>query len=293
MFNSVETLIYRGFLRTCNYTCNYCPFSKTTQRDLSKDHLALDQMISVLPQFKHPINLMITPYGEALIHRHYLKALATISKQTSVKLVGCQTNASFSVNQFVKVIEDSTGQIEKIRLWCSFHPSQISAERFLEQCLDLHKAGFIFSVGAVADYKMIEQFRLLKAKLPKTVYFWLNANEMRRTAYAPNELQAFLEIDPQFSMEISHYPADTKQCLAGRKSIFMNADGDIFACNISNTKLGNLYQNILLPTQCTAKECSCYLAYFHRTDIPELDVFGDNKIFRVPSEFQTKTTADY
>ncbi|TGC24171.1 hypothetical protein C9E90_04700, partial [Salmonella enterica subsp. enterica serovar Enteritidis] len=73
------------------------------------------------------------------------------------------------------------GDISKLRLWCSFHPSQITAERFLQQCLALSAAGITWCAGAVASMKDIAQFRWLRQQLPDQNYFWFNANECANT----------------------------------------------------------------------------------------------------------------
>lgn len=52
-------------------------------------------MVDHLPLLGTPLNVMITPYGEALRLRYYMAALAEISRYPHVQAVGIQTNASF------------------------------------------------------------------------------------------------------------------------------------------------------------------------------------------------------
>lgn len=61
----------------------------------------------------------------------------------------------------------------------------------------------------------------------------------------------------------------------------MNADGDLFACNISKIKIGNLYQQQLSSPACMARQCHCYLAYHLRQDIPALSQFDAERCFRI------------
>lgn len=91
----IHTLFYRGYLKSCNYHCGYCPFHKHARNDKKRDEAALWRMVDHLPILGTPLNVMITPYGEALRLRYYMAALAEISRYPHVQAVGIQTNASF------------------------------------------------------------------------------------------------------------------------------------------------------------------------------------------------------
>ncbi|MEY5966124.1 hypothetical protein WJD70_23690, partial [Salmonella enterica subsp. enterica serovar Corvallis] len=153
----IHTLFYRGYLKSCNYHCGYCPFHKHARNDKKRDEAALWRMVDHLPLLGTPLNVMITPYGEALRLRYYMAALAEISRYPHVQAVGIQTNASFSLMSLLESFRAGGGDISKLRLWCSFHPSQITAERFLQQCLALSAAGITWCAGAVASMKDIDQ----------------------------------------------------------------------------------------------------------------------------------------
>lgn len=90
--------------------------------------------------------------------------------------------------------------------------------------------------------KDIDQFRWLRQQLPDQNYFWFNANECANTRHTVEETISFGELDPLYVIETQQWPAQLDICTAGRKSIFMNAEGDLFACHISKIKMGNLYQ---------------------------------------------------
>lgn len=278
---NIHTLFYRGYLKSCNYHCGYCPFHKHARNDKKRDEAALWRMVDHLPLLGTPLNVMITPYGEALRLRYYMAALAEISRYPHVQAVGIQTNASFSLMSLLESFHAGGGDISKLRLWCSFHPSQITAERFLQQCLALSAAGITWCAGAVASMKDIDQFRWLRQQLPDQNYFWFNANECANTRHTVEETIAFGELDPLYVIETQQWPAQLDICTAGRKSIFMNAEGDLFACHISKIKMGNLYQQRLNSPACQAKQCHCFLAYQHRLDIPLLNHLDTSRCFRI------------
>ncbi|CFR92628.1 inner membrane protein [Salmonella enterica subsp. enterica serovar Typhimurium str. DT104] len=60
----IHTLFYRGYLKSCNYHCGYCPFHKHARNDKKRDEAALWRMVDHLPLLGTPLNVMITPYGE-------------------------------------------------------------------------------------------------------------------------------------------------------------------------------------------------------------------------------------
>ena len=97
----IQTLIYRGEIKSCNYRCGYCPFHKQDRNDKQQDEAALWRMVEHLPALGSPLNVLITPYGEALRYRYYMAAMAKISRYSHVQAVGIQTNASFNLSSLI------------------------------------------------------------------------------------------------------------------------------------------------------------------------------------------------
>ena len=116
---------------------------------------------------------------------------------------------------------------------------------------------------------------------PADIYFWLNANERDKRPTSDERNSQFQLLDPLYYLETSLWPANVEFCLGGKKSVFMNADGDLFACNISKIKIGNLYQQQLSSPACMSRHCHCYLAYHLREDIPALSQFDAERCFRI------------
>lgn len=210
-----------------------------------------------------------------------MAAMAEISRYSHVQAVGIQTNASFNLSTLVATFQHSQGDLAKLRLWCSFHPSQASKEVFLKQILAIKDAGITCSVGAVASVDNYDTFQWLRAHLPADIYFWLNANERDKRPTSDERNSQFQLLDPLYYLETSLWPANVEFCLGGKKSVFMNADGDLFACNISKIKIGNLYQQQLSSPACMSRHCHCYLAYHLREDIPALSQFDAERCFRI------------
>lgn len=103
-----KMILYRGSLKSCNYSCSYCPFAKhpSSAREMEKDRMdwmkfckSLEERAEDLGRFA----LMVVPYGEALIHPWYWEGLAFLSRLKQAEVVGVQTNFSFSAGQAGKL----------------------------------------------------------------------------------------------------------------------------------------------------------------------------------------------
>lgn len=276
-------IYYRGYLKSCNYRCGYCPFCKhkSSQQELERDKGALFRFVDYLERLDQKISIMFLPYGEALIHPYYLEALAALSANKNIESVCIQTNASFNIDYLMTHIQQKDGNMKKIKFWCSFHPSQVSVEEFMGQCQRLYGKGFSFSVGAVGDYDAIKQLEELRNQLPTDIYMWINKKDGLKRNYHDYEVKQFLCIDPHFGMELYKQKADIKLCHGGKQSIFVNGKGDISACNISNGKIGNIYENKIQSPSCKSKSCRCYLAYSNRIDRRELGFFKKDYFNRI------------
>ena len=128
---------YRGALKSCNYSCSYCPFSKKrgSTRELEEDRQALFRFISRMDGLHSAEGaLQIIPYGEALIHPYYWEGLAQLSRNPRLDAVGAQSNFSFPVKEMLSVYRQHSGNISKLRLWGTFHPEMTTVEQFVRQC---------------------------------------------------------------------------------------------------------------------------------------------------------------
>lgn len=294
-----KQIFYRGYIKSCNYSCEYCPFSKhISQKELKRDAAELERFVSFME--KNPLNagaVMITPYGEALIHEHYWGGLAALSNTCGIEAVGCQTNLSFPVKRMLEVFERAGGGKEKLRLWCTFHPAMVSKERFLEQCRLLEEEKISYCIGSVGVPENIELLKQMRNSVSEKVYLWINPMDGLGRSYTQEEIKCFTEIDPFFPYLLKHKKAKPQNCRGCKgESLFISWNGDITPCNISKKKLGNIYEMLNSSEQaenrdrktteiinCGRLECSCFLSYCNRLDYPELLFYGKYPAFRIPN----------
>lgn len=280
---------YRGSLKSCNYHCSYCPFSKrraNSRTELTRDEKDLSRFVDrILEEEGEHFAVQIVPYGEALIHPYYMRELARLSRGQWIELLGCQSNFSFPIEEMLGIYESCGGILQKLRLWGTFHPEMTTVEAFISQCECLEAKGVRFCVGVVGEPGRIALIRQLRSKLPRNVYLWINRMDGLNRAYQSEEIAAFSEIDPYFRLELSENAGNKKTCL---KSCFVEADGTMRHCNIATGSFGNLYGDYSQQKNpCRQKRCSCFLAYCNQ-DLPELLEMGEYPAFRLPINFSKK-----
>ena len=284
--NELEHIAYRGYLRSCNYHCAYCPFSKqqSSAGELAKDQAALYRFVDKVGQLRGSLTIQLLPYGEALIHDYYWQALAELSQLGQVRAVGCQTNLSFDVDTALALFAQAGGAVRKLRLWCTFHPTMTTVQDFAAQCSALRQKGVRFSAGVVGDPAQLAEITALRQALPADVYLWINRLDGLKRPYTAAERAAFTAIDPYFPLELAEPAADEAKCSGGRTSLFVRGDGACFSCNLAHRPLGNFYaaERLAENGRCSSRRCSCYLAYALREDREQLTFFDQHPAFRIP-----------
>lgn len=280
-------VLYRGSLKSCNYRCSYCPFSKhpMTDRELSADR---ERWISFIGSYREKAAalklgaLMVVPYGEAMLHPWYREGLAQISALPWTDAVGAQTNLSYSAEELLSDYRRAGGVTEKLQLWATFHPQMTEITEFAGKCTVLRDAGVRVCAGCVGVPENLEIIERLRESLPRDIYLWINKLDGLRREYTPEEKEAFSGIDPFFYLELTPVPADPAQC-HGR--LFVEGDGRLRTCNVGPV-LGRRWEeldgeeNFPAPL-CRRKQCSCYLAYGGREDFVQKSMFGQYPLFRV------------
>ncbi|NBI85873.1 hypothetical protein D3Z47_06475 [Lachnospiraceae bacterium] len=283
-----KTIVYRGSLKSCNYHCSYCPFSKhrISAAELKKDRA---QWFSFIQSFKEHSKsqniraLLVAPYGEALIHPWYWEGLALVSACQNTDAIGAQTNLSFPLTPSLSQFTNHGGILKKLRLWATFHPQMATAKTFASKCTALTNAGVSLCAGAVGVPDHIGVLQTLREKLPKEIYLWINKMDGLKRPYTKEEQDAFLQIDPYFLRELAPVPADMSEC-CGR--LFVEGDGKLHTCNISPALHTGQKKPVIPspfpPPQCSRRLCSCYLAYGGRSSFLNQILFGPYPLFRIP-----------
>ncbi|MBD0346107.1 MAG: radical SAM protein [Coleofasciculus sp. Co-bin14] len=276
-------ILYRGSLVSCNYGCEYCPFAKRSQSaaELAEDRKALERFthwVAEHPQYR--ISILMTPWGEALIHPWYQQALAKLTNLPNVEKAAIQTNLSCKLEW----VEDCNK--ERLALWTTFHPEWVSLEGFVAQCWELDRRGVRFSVGVVGFPKFKDAIASLRHELPPHVYMWINAVKRELPQLSKADQQFFESIDPLFHLNTHYYPSYGKSCRAGASVISVDENGTVRRCHFIKEPITNIYdpnfEAALFERPCTNETCHCHIGYVH-LDYLKLDkVFGSGILERIP-----------
>jgi MoaA/NifB/PqqE/SkfB family radical SAM enzyme len=277
------TILYRGPLSSCNYACDYCPFAKTrnTRAELADDAAKLARFVDWVEKRREKIGVLFTPWGEALIHRHYQEAITTLSHLPNVWRVAIQTNLSCDL--------DWIDQCDKsvAAFWTTYHPSQISLRRFVEQCARLDAFGARYSVGVVGLREHFAAIGKLRAALRPETYIWVNAYKRTADYYTTEEIEDLRAVDHLFDWNRVAHPSLGRGCHAGQSVFTVDGNGDVRRCHFIKEIIGNIYEpgfeNALTPRPCTNNSCGCYIGYVHMPHLRLDEVYGDGLLERVPA----------
>ncbi|MER5704741.1 STM4011 family radical SAM protein [Micromonospora sp. NPDC002296] len=275
-------ILYRGPLASCNYDCPYCPFAK--RRDppelLAEDRAALARFTGwVAASADVRLSVLFTPWGEGLTRRWYRDAMVALSHLPHVDRVVIQTNLAARVDWL------ADADPGRAALWTTYHPGQVTRERFLARCARLAELGVRFSVGVVGLPEHLDEARALRAALPPEVYLWVNAAEGRR--YDAAEEATWTALDPLFGYSVRPHLSLDRPCHAGETAISVLGDGTVRRCHFVPEPIGNLYDGswraALRPRACVNAVCDCHIGYVHLKPLGLRDVFAGGLLERIPA----------
>jgi MoaA/NifB/PqqE/SkfB family radical SAM enzyme len=261
--SEVLSIQWRGPLDSCNYACRYCPFAGRSRRHstLAQDEADLGRFVAWL--LGHPSRtcaVVFTPRGEALIHAWYREALVSLSHAAHVRRACIQTNGSTSWRWLHRAV------VSRLSLWITWHPAEVSADRFLRQIAPALESGVACSVGCVGVPSLLPSIEDMHARLPPSVGFWVNALRPH-ASYKEDEVRRLTALDPQFVVTSRPQATRGKSCRAGLSAIAVSGDGTVRRCHFVDEPLGNLYRDeletLLRDRPCPRRQCDCYLGMVH------------------------------
>ncbi len=282
------SILYRGDLSSCNYSCSYCPFAKKreTKEELESDRRGLERFNRWLAtRTRDRIRVFFTPWGEALVRPWYRRIMIALSRMAHVEKVAVQTNLSCPLDWI------ADGIVSKFGFWCTYHPSQTTQKRFLAKCRQLDSLGVRYSVGAVGRRDDFDRIAQLRTLLPDRVYLWINAYESGSHStsldcYDRGLIEGFTQIDPLFPLSLVDHASRGRACRTGESVISLDGVGNVRRCHFVSERLGNIYasplESMLKPRPCPAATCNCHIGYAHLEHLKLDELFGDGILERVP-----------
>ncbi len=280
------SILYRGPLSSCNYFCHYCPFAKhhETAAELRTDREALSRFVERVVELQDwTISVFFTPWGEALVRPWYQETIARLSRQNHLKKVAIQTNLSCRLDWL------DGCDIEKVGLWCTYHPSQVSRAEFITRCLALVERGVTFSVGMVGLREDFAEMESLRSELPKSVYFWINAYKDESAYYSDKEVRWLESLDPLFRTNTIRHASLGMACRSGKSVVSIDGGGTMRRCHFVKNPIGNFYDDGfargLVERSCPNQTCGCHIGYVHMDSLNLYATYGEGILERVPLKF--------
>jgi MoaA/NifB/PqqE/SkfB family radical SAM enzyme len=279
------SILYRGVLSNCNYSCAYCPFAKhrSSPAELAKDRDDLDRFVRWIESRRDvEFAVLFTPWGEALIRHWYSEAIVQLSRLSNVRKVAVQTNLSCSLEWLDHC------RRERVAFWCTCHPSQVPLSRFLARCGELDRRGIRYNVGIVGVREHFEAIEHLRTQLDPNVYLWVNAYKREPDYYRPEDVERIETADPLFRVSLVSHASLGRPCRCGESVIAVDGDGQVRRCHFVSEPIGNLYapgfEESLVSRPCPNLRCNCHIGYVHMPHLGLYDVFGEGVLERIPRE---------
>ena len=268
------TVLWRGPLSSCNFDFGYCPFAKRkdSRATLAGDRIALERFVDWVLAREAPTAVLFTPWGEALIRKHYQQAIVRLARADKVSRVAIQTNLSGPLEW----LEACTP--ERVGIWATWHPDQFPMHRFVARIKRLEQLRIGYSVGVVGLPAHFAQIEALRAALPTSAYLWINAEESLQGRYTPEEVKRLAAVDPWFELNNRAYQTRGRTCATGHTTISVNGEGNARRCHFVDRHIGNIYEpdfeTRLAPAPCPKGDCNCHIGYSHLADLDLARQFG-------------------
>ena len=274
-------ILYRGDLSSCNYDCGYCPFAKVreTHAELEQDRKDLDRFVKWCKVQDHrKLGIFFTPWGEALIRRWYCEAVTELSHMPHVERVAVQTNLSFPMGWLDASCKNT------VALWATYHPDEVTLEKFCDAAASARAAGIRHSVGSVGLREHVDRISELRDRLPASTYVWINAYK-RDAYYDATLIERFRRIDPLFPVNLLRFRSRGRRCRTGASVVSVNGEGTLRRCHFVKEPIGSIYDDsweaCLTERACPAEQCGCHIGYVHMPELRLYDMFVDRTLERM------------
>jgi hypothetical protein len=249
---------------------------------LERDRVGLGRFVDRLGrESAHSWRVLFTPWGEALVRQWYRRAVTQLTHFDHVESVGVQTNLSSPLDW----IDDC--RPGRLTLWATYHPTEVSRERFLSQVSQLRARSVRVSVGMVGAVVAVNEIQNMRRHLPDDVYLWINAQQPRPRPYTADEETFFAAIDPQFLATYRRRPSLGAACPTGESSFTVDGDGGMRRCHFVDETIGNFYEDqwmtALRPRPCPNRFCDCFLGKSQLQADDFRSFFGIGLLERAPT----------
>ncbi|MBU1275504.1 MAG: 4Fe-4S cluster-binding domain-containing protein [Proteobacteria bacterium] len=274
----------------CNYNCHYC-FQRTRNRKISYiKHYQLLRYPSLLKRFvtnfghthshafdnyrpqqwvesfsalsPRGVSITITGGEPFLDRKNFYILLKNLCEMEHIKCIRIDTNGFWSPEKYAGINWD------KIELNISFHPTMISADKFIENIKEKKGAGInVGMVNFVLHHKQIEDFFVIKNALERIDVF-TNVNVYTGPDKQTDEmLEIYSQLLPEIDFQLKSHTKNSKGHLCAYPVYAYSLDPmGIISVGCFPQKSGhfvknNLPERFLKQTPCPNSFCNCLDMY--------------------------------
>jgi organic radical activating enzyme len=264
-------LLRWSITKLCNYRCPYCPQSHTHSAPYDKftphafDNHSLRKWLEAFSHhFKERRLSLVITGGEPMIDRiNMVTLLQKLAVLPTVECIRIDTNVSWDPSILTEI------DYSKIILFCSYHPSQVSEESFLDH-ID-HLLSLRVKIGLVNMVMVKDSFeiynKMTKRFTEKGIPLHPSPEWDTAGQYSSNEMKLFKRElpDADYSYRTKTLSPYKKSCLFPALAYEMDQYGRIqVGCHgkVSGTFFDyTLPVNFAGPVPCPARFCACLDKY--------------------------------
>jgi MoaA/NifB/PqqE/SkfB family radical SAM enzyme len=259
---------YVSSQRLCNFRCSYCvsteDYAKSNTLNWLKDtdQANFETIVRWIGTRPFPVGVRLATLGEPFASWDFLRQTAWLTQQDGVRFVELLTNGSLLKQRLPKISE--TTNLERLSLWITWHPTEISIDRLLEGAiLAQEQYGCFVVINSLLFPDNIQQVdqlrtRATQAGLRFNLDLGYDASGEYGT-YSTSDEVVPIKSKTDWQAEAVRLGADPhvlsinlaalddvrgKACSAGHDNLFIGIDGEVYPCSryseIGESRLGNI-----------------------------------------------------
>lgn len=254
--------------RLCNFHCSYCVSTGEWAKDEKIDWKAKDDQshfvrtIQWIGTRSYPVGVRLATLGEPFASKFFLNQASWLVQQHMVQFVELVTNGSLLKSRLPNLAKQI--DMNKLSLWMTYHPSQISLDKFIENALFAQEQYGCFVVANSLLFTDTIANVAALSRIASEVGLRFNVDigyqpDDKHGTYAPSdevvELSRkcdWINLAIQLGGDASVLNANLigldevngQPCSAGHNYYFIGIDGEVYPCSryyeLKNGRLGNV-----------------------------------------------------
>jgi sulfatase maturation enzyme AslB (radical SAM superfamily) len=310
----------------CTYSCEYCVAasgqSQTRKINSSRGmkrpvwgENGLDlanTAVKWVTSLPYQVGVRYDVHGEPFLNDDVIQAVSWLTHQSNVAFVELQTNASMFKQKIPEFLDAFNPA--KLNLFCTFHHSQVSPEKFMESILFARNLGMHIIVNVLVSHdnvspveKVLDLCRKHTIRTSADIRYpgftvpltgdgkrarhFLNSDPFQvllsSGADGSDALRIIADSGPLgkdvrylAAMLVGIYGLPGRQCSAGHDYIFVDRWGDVYRCfcyaDLNKNKMGSVLDSGFVPKLRKEAYAQCH----YRETCHQKEEYGNLKILR-------------